>query len=293
MRPASRHSPLRLRCPYNNVHSIRRRIVGRKILLASTSPGGSMSKLNRNFRAAMSFALALIIASVAALSSVAASNAGNPAAREDTGNSLAGTGVLTAPAGRITGTGHFTIDGDEAQPGATVLSGSIVATGADGDVTIDLASRGQITLRPQTAIRITLSKDEVEVSLDNAGSILQLVPAGAVGRLTVKGGNTRLGVYRGEAEVKSSGSARRLLAGEALVVDQLSQVIMKGDTLVVAEGDATKTQPPSPSQSSIVTAGLPGIIALAGTATAISLAVMRGRNHSSNPIPPRPSGVLP
>ncbi|HEX8092095.1 MAG TPA: hypothetical protein VF762_24825 [Blastocatellia bacterium] len=251
-----------------------------------------MSKLDRNFRAAMSFALALIIASVAALNSVAASNASREAPRESSDGRLAPS-VVNALMGRVTGTGHFTIDGDQAQPGATVLSGSSVATGSDGDVTIDLGSLGQIALRPETSIRLTLSQNEVEVSLERAGSILQLVPAGVVGRLTVQGGNTRLGVSRGEAEVKLPGSARTIQAGDIMALDQRSQVITKGDTIITAEGNTTKAQAPAPSQAGMDTAGLIGVIALAGTATAITLAVMSGRNHSNTPIPPRPSGVTP
>src|ERR1051325_472930 len=85
---------------------------GSEYLSAYPSLGGSMSKLDRNFRAALSFALVLIISSISALSSVAASNASRAATREDS-DSGPGIGVLNAPVGSVTGTGHFTIDGDE------------------------------------------------------------------------------------------------------------------------------------------------------------------------------------
>jgi hypothetical protein len=251
-----------------------------------------MSKLDRNFRAAVSFALALIVASAATLSSVAASNGSKAATREKPDGRFA-MSVANALMGRLTGSGHFTIDGDEAQPGATVLSGSSVATGPDGEVTIDFGSLGQIVLRPETAIRLTLLQNEVEVRLERAGSILQVVPAGVMGRMTIQGGNTRLGVSRGEAEVNWPGSARTLQAGEIMALDQTAQVITKGDATITAEANATKSRVPAPSQAGIDTAGLAGVIALAGTATAITLAVVSGRNHSNSPIPPRPSGVTP
>lgn len=268
-----------------------------------------MSKLTINFRAVMSFALTLIVAGISALSSVAASNAGGMATRENSDNLLA-ISILSAPTGRLMGTGHFTIDGDEAQPGATVLSGSSIATGSDGDVTIDLTSLGQIVLRPETAIRLRLSEGKVEVSLDRAGSITQLIPPGVTGRLTVQGGGGRLGVSRGEAEVKGSGSKRTIQAGEVMALDQTSEVVTKGEALFTAEGDdmsaskesvatndgkmaSGKTQAPEPSEVGMVSAGLVGVIAMAGTATAITLAVVTGGSHSSKPIPPRPSGVIP
>jgi ferric-dicitrate binding protein FerR (iron transport regulator) len=268
-----------------------------------------MSKLNINFRAVMSFALTLIVAGIPALSSVAASNASGTATLENSDNLLA-ISILSAPTGRLMGTGHFTIDGDEAQTGATVLSGSSIATGSDGDVTIDLASLGQIVLRPETAIRLRLSKGKVEVSLDRAGSIIQLVPPGVTGRLTVQGGDARLGVSRGEAEVKGAGAKRTIQAGEVMALDRMSEVVTKGEALLMAEGgdmsaseesmaaDGSKTasgttQAPEPSEAGIVSAGLVGVIAMAGTATAITLAVVTGRNHGSKPTPPRPSGVIP
>jgi hypothetical protein len=257
----------------------------------------------------MSFALALIIAGIAQLSSAAASNTSRMATCENSDNWLA-IGALSAPTGRLTGTGHFTIDGDEAQPGATVLSGSSVATGSDGDVTIDLASLGQIVLRPETAIRLTLSKSKVEVSLDRAGSIIQLVRAGVTGRLTVQGGNTHLGVSRGEAEVKGGGSTVTLQSGEVMALARMSEVVTKGETLLTAvansisasqesaavndsEAAPGKAQAPASSKVGIASAGLAGIIAMAGIATAITLAVVAGRNHSSNSVPPRPSEVIP
>jgi hypothetical protein len=267
-----------------------------------------MSKLDRNFRAALSFALVLIISSISALSSVAASNASRAATREDSDNGP-GIGVLNAPVGSVTGTGHFTIDGDEAQPGATVLSGSSVATGWNGDVTIHLGPLGRIVLRPETTIRVTLSKNEVKVSLDRAGSVSQSVPSGVVGRLKVRGGNAHLGVSSGEAEIKLTGSARTLRAGEATPLDHMSEVITKGETLLTIEGGdksasneavangteaaSGKAPAPVPAQESIIWAGPRGVIALVGAATGVTLGVMAGRNHSSNQISPRPSGVIP
>jgi hypothetical protein len=268
-----------------------------------------MNNLNRNFRAVISFALALSVASIATLSSLAASNASGPAPGEDHDNRPR-IGVLSAPAGWLTGTGHFTIDGDEARPGATVLSGSTIATGSDGNVVIDLGSLGHIVLRPETRVRLTLFKKRVHVSLDRVGSIIQSVPPGVIGQLTVEAGNAQLGISRGVAEVKCMRTARTLQAGEVMALDHLSEVITKGDTLLTAEGEARsatnesptadnskmasdKTQAHTSSQGSIVSAGLVGVIALAGTATAITLGVIAGRNHSNSLIPPRPSRIIP
>jgi hypothetical protein len=175
---------------------------------------------------------------------------------------------------------------------------------------IELGSLGHIVLRPETTIKLTLLKNKVEVSLNRAGSITQSVPAGVAGQITAQGANAHLGVSRGEAVVKCPGIARTVRAGEVMALDHLSEVITEGDTLLTAEGDSMsankesstadnskaasdKTQAHTSSQKGIVSAGLVGVIALAGTATAIALGVVTGRNHSNNPIPPRPSGVIP
>jgi hypothetical protein len=246
------------------------------------------------FRAAVSLALTLVVASVFAFSSFAASNAREPAPRETSAGRL--DDMSGAPAGRLTGTGHFTIDGEEALPGASVLSGSTIATGLDSLATIDLGALGRIELRPNTTIRLTFANNAVSVSLDRAGSIAQSLPTGVTGQLMIQGEHARLSVVRGEAEVKSAGNARTLHPGEEATFKNAAEATTNGDTVLVAESSASthKEGGPAPSQGKYISAGAAGVIGMAGVATAVSLGVIYGGNsHSGSPIPPRPSQVTP
>jgi hypothetical protein len=186
---------------------------------------------SKKFRAVMSLALTLAVASVFALSSFAASNAREPAPIEISAGRL--DDMPSAPAGKLMGTGHFTIDGEEAQPGASVLSGSTVATGSDGNAVIDLGSLGRIELRPNTTIKVAFANNSVSVNLDHAGSIAQSLPAGVAGQLVLQG--ARLSVVRGEVEVNSAGNARTLRAGEHSTFDNTAEVITTGDAVLVAD----------------------------------------------------------
>jgi len=244
-------------------------------------------------RAAMSLALTLVVASVFALSSFAASNAREPAPLETSASRL--DDMPSAPAGKLTGTGHFTIDGEEAQPGASVLSGSTIATGPESIATIDLGSFGRIELRPNTTIRLAFANNAVSVSLDRAGSIAQSLPAGVMGQLMIRGEHARLKVVRGEVEVKSGGGARTLHSGEDSTFNNAAEATTNGDTVLVADSSTSyKEGGSAPSHSKYVSAGAVGVIAMAGVATAVSLGVIYGSNsHSGNSIPPRPSQVTP
>jgi hypothetical protein len=247
------------------------------------------------FRAAMSSALAIAMASVFALSSFAAPNARETAPRETAASRL--DDLSGAPAGKITGTGRFTIDGEEAHPGASVLSGSTIATGADGLAAIDLLSLGRIELRPNTTIRLAFAGNSVSVSLDNAGSIAQSLPAGVTGQVMLQGKQARVSVVRGEVAVRSIGNSRTLHAGEESMFENAAEAVSGGDAVFVAEGSPThyKEGGPAPSHAKYVSAGVLGVIAMAGVATAVSLGVIYGgESHTSGGgIAPRPSQVTP
>src|ERR1700752_3686686 len=107
--------------------------------------------IRSNYKPALSLIVASAVASAFTISSFAASRPREPT----TPAPLAVQeykGILGLPAGRLIGTGRITIDGNEAQSGVTVLSGSTVETGPDGYATIDLGSLGRIELQPNTAV---------------------------------------------------------------------------------------------------------------------------------------------
>jgi ferric-dicitrate binding protein FerR (iron transport regulator) len=244
------------------------------------------------FRAVMSLALALALASVFALSSLAASNARETAPIETSAGRL--DNMPGAPAGKLMGTGRFTIDGEEAQPGASILSGSTVATGSDGNAVIDLGSLGRIELRPNTTIKVTFANNSVSVSLDRAGSIAQSLPTGVAGQLILQG--ARLSVVRGEVEVNSAGNARTIHAGEQGTFNGTAEVITTGDAVLVADASSGRNAEGSaPPHGNYVSGGTVGVIAMVGAAAAITVGVIAGggSNGGGNQLPPRPSQVTP
>jgi hypothetical protein len=249
---------------------------------------------SKKFRVAMSLALTLAVASVFALSSFAASTARDPAPGTPAGGRL--YDMTSAPAGKLMGTGRFTIDGEAAQPGASVLSGSTVATGSDGNAVIDLGSLGRIELRPNTTIKVTFADKSVSVSLDHAGSIAQSLPTGVAGQLTLLGEGARLSVVRGEVEINSAGRVRTLRTGEQGTFDKTAEAITVGDAVLVAYGSSGKNEedPAPKARGNYVSAGVIGVIAMAGVATATAVGIIvGGGNGSSSSLVPRPSQVVP
>ena len=80
--------------------------------------------------------------------------------------------------GTVTGSGHITVNGQVAQSGARITNGSVITTDADADALVDLGVLGQITLRPNTSIKVLLAQDSCQVMMENCGSFTQVVPQG-------------------------------------------------------------------------------------------------------------------
>lgn len=249
---------------------------------------------SKKFRAAISVTITLAVASVFALSSFAASNAREAAPGETSAGRL--DDMSNAPAGKLMGTGHFMVDGEDAQPGASVLSGSTVATGSDGNAVIDLGPLGRIELRPNTTIKVAFADKSVSVSLDHAGSMAQSLPTGVAGQLILSGEHARLSVVRGEVEVNSAGNARTLHAGEQGTFNNPAEVITTGDAVLVADRSSDKQEDDSaPTHGKYVSGGTAGVIAMAGVATAVTVGIIAGGGNSSGggALTPRPSQVVP
>jgi hypothetical protein len=246
-------------------------------------------------RAAISLTLALIVTSVFTLSSFAASkrtewppgkNSVEPAAKN----------LLDAPVGKLIGTGRFSIDGEEVPSGATVLSGSKIATGPDGNATIDLGPLGRIELRPNTTITLVLSSNSVQVEMSGEGALAQWLPSGVEGQVRTST-QVRFLVTRGQAEVKSAQKTRKLSAGEAGTFNEPAEAVASGDAVLIAESGASKPKAGAGSTGSAssrtVSAGPLGAVVLTGLAGAVAWGVMAGRNDHSNSTLPKPSTVVP
>lgn len=271
-----------------------------------------MIKANGTIRAALSLALVLAVAGAFTLKSLAAASpdaAPRPAIIVDE--------PAAAPVGKLTGTGELMIDGAAAQPGATVVSGSRVSTGADGAAVIDLGTLGQVALRPNTTVTITFGAGAVSVKLDGAGAIDASLEAGVTGKVQTAG--ARLHLRSGEANLRSASGERFLHAGEAVAMTADAEAVIAGGATFTAESDdserragaatntstATATEggapapasttgaPMPPTHGGITSAGLGGVLAMAGVATGVAVGVMAGSNHSSSSATVRPSTVTP
>src|SRR5262245_48112500 len=116
------------------------------------------------FRAVVSSVLAFTVASVFTFSSFAATTKKGPTGGNAGGR--VGKTLLDSPTGRLVGTGRVTIDGDEARSGATVLSGSTIATARDGNAGIELGSLGRFELHPNTTITLMFTPNSVHVRMN-------------------------------------------------------------------------------------------------------------------------------
>lgn len=244
-------------------------------------------------RVAISIVLTLAVTSIFTLSSLAASNINhNPTGEKVV--SHVGELRLDAPAGKLIGTGHITIDGEEVPTGATVLSGSKIATGPDGNATIDLGSLGRIQLSPNTTVTLVFSSNSIQVDISGGGTMSQWLPSGVDGHVRAGFAQVRYVVIRGQIEVRSAHSTRKLYAGEAGTFNDPAEAVASGDAMLVAQvGGSRDTAGGAGPRSGRISVGTVGVVTLAGAAGAFALGVVAGRNDRSSSTLPKPSTVVP
>jgi hypothetical protein len=136
----------------------------------------------------------------------------------------------------VTGTGQIKINGNDVQSGATVLSGSSVATGPDGDALIDMGQLGRIKLRPNTSIKVDMTDDRYEVTLlecTRSTSVNLIVLSGKTALLKVSHTElTNVAVTLGEVRVKpgvDGASETVLREGESRAFDPVNEIAATGD----------------------------------------------------------------
>src|SRR3569832_1422087 len=100
----------------------------------------------RDLKTLLSLLLALTVTSLFTLPAYAADEVkvpvNDPAAVQDC------TGTLTIKSGKVM------VNGNEAQTGATVMNGSVIATSDNGSVIIDLGGLGRIELGHHTTVTV-------------------------------------------------------------------------------------------------------------------------------------------
>ncbi|HLF84881.1 MAG TPA: hypothetical protein VI837_11955, partial [Blastocatellia bacterium] len=106
-------------------------------------------------RASISIALAMAVATVFTLSSFAAPEVTKAIVDPTLAQDCPGT--LTVKAGQVT------INGNAAQTGATVMTGSIIATGANSKAIIDLGALGRVEIGDNTTVTLTCAAGLLQI----------------------------------------------------------------------------------------------------------------------------------
>lgn len=199
-----------------------------------------------------------------------------------TGSILPSQGGM-AFVGTLTATGHVTVNGNEARTGATILNGSLVATGPDGDAMIDLGPLGRIQLRPDTEIKLILAPNSCQVEIVRCGSMTQTVPQGVSAQARkMEPGLMEVAVLPGEAQVNS------VKAEEGTVIRTGENRVFHHFESVTAKGESTFTLNCCDCEiaaGGFIWPGWPGILAIVGAGLGIGIGIDVG---DEDPSPTQP-----
>jgi hypothetical protein len=233
----------------------------------------------------ISLLLVFTVATVFSLNSFAAPQSSTKAGDDSVKVASANDTVpQNYPTGILTGTGSLYVNGNAVQSGATVVSGSIVATDVNSDAVLDLGALGRINLRPSTEIRIVLSANRSEVELRRCGSMTQSVPTGVTTRVTVSTSQTiTVASSVGEATVRGQLAGKSSKIEEVVVKQGESQSFDKIEE-ITASGEATFTlscDDQDPAGAFIFSPY--GLLVLLGLAGGIALGVQLGDDNTARP----------
>lgn len=197
-------------------------------------------------RASISLFLAIAVASVFTLPSFAA-----PEANKSTGETAAQdcTGTLTVKAGQVT------INGNAAQTGATVMTGSVISTSSKGKAIIDLGALGRVEVGDNTTVTLTCVAGSLEVKTNCS--------------------KTEVEVRRGAVDVRAP-KTENLAAGKKQKYDGAVDLTAIGGVDVKVECEGHKV-----AGGAYVSPGLLGLLALVGVGAAVAVGVAAGSNEAS------------
>jgi len=207
-------------------------------------------KLRTSYRrTSISIVLAMAVATVFTLRSFAAPEAlVDPTLAQDC------TGTLTVKGG------HVTINGNAAQTGATVMSGSTISTSSNGKAIIDLGALGRVELGDNTSATLTC-----------AGGSLQIRTTCAKTEVDVKSGT--LNVTSPTTETLTAGKKGKYNGG----IDANSTGAINVD--LECEGRKGGAGP-------FIGPGLIGLLALIGVGAAIAIGIAVGDEEGVTPSSP-------
>lgn len=204
-------------------------------------------------RASISVVLAMAMIMVFSLRSFAAPEIANPIFDPTLVQDCSGTVSVKA--------GQVTINGNVAQTGATVMSGSTIATSSNGNAVIDLGALGRVEIGENTTVTLTC-----------AGGSLQI----------------RANCSRTEVEVKSGSlsvtapTTATLNAGQDAKYDGAVEASSTGAVDVKVECEGRKVGGGGP----YVGAGLLGFLALIGIGAAVAIGIAVGDEDGVAPSSP-------
>src|SRR6185503_19669207 len=129
---------------------------GRVDARSNTSPhcyfnGGIMKLPKGHLRALLSLVLALTVTTLFTLRSYAAIDTKSEALAQDC------TGTLTVKSGSVT------VNGNASQTGATIMTGSVVATSGNGNAVIDMGAAGRVEVKGSTTVTITCVGGAIQI----------------------------------------------------------------------------------------------------------------------------------
>jgi hypothetical protein len=198
-------------------------------------------------RATISIALAMAVATVFTLSSFAAPEVSkavvDPVLAQDC------TGTLTVKVGQVT------INGNAAQTGATVMTGSTIATSSNGKAIIDLGALGRVEVGDNTTVTLTCTAGSLQIRSNCT--------------------RTEVEVRKGSLNVTSP-TAGTLAAGQKATYNGGVDASSTGgiDVKVECEGRKVGAGP-------FVGPGLIGLLALIGIGAAVAIGVAVGGGDDS------------
>jgi len=159
------------------------------------------------------------------------------------------TGTLTVKSGQVS------INGNAAQTGATILSGSIISTSSNGKAIIDLGALGRVEIGDQTTATLTCAAGSLEIRTNCS--------------------KTEVEVRRGSVDVRAP-KAETLSAGQKHTYDGAVDLTAGSGVDVKVECEGRKV-----AGGLFVGPGIWGIIALVGVGAAVAGGIAAGSNEPS------------
>ena len=203
-------------------------------------------------RASISIVVAMVVATVFSFSSYAAPDISkyviDPFLVQDC------TGTLTVKSGQVS------INGNAAQTGATVMSGSTIATGSNGKAIIDLGAMGRVEVGDNTSVTLTC-----------AGGSLQIRTSCSRTEVHVRSGSLNV----------TSPTAGTLTAGQKQTYNGALDASSTGAIDVEVECEGRKV-----GGGPYVGAGLLGLLALIGLGAAVAIGIGVGDEDGITPSSP-------